>query len=113
MNVSFNGFNENSVTFEADSNVTVGAPVKMCGNGKVSACADGEVFCGIATDVRGDYATVQIAGYVTANYSGSAPTVGYTAISAGADGAVSANENGRTYLVTDVDTTASTVGFML
>ena len=26
---------------------------------------------------------------------------------------VSANENGRTYLVTDVDTTASTVGFML
>ncbi|MBR5272482.1 MAG: hypothetical protein IKU25_03695 [Clostridia bacterium] len=113
MNVSFSGFNEKSITFEANDSVKIGAPVKVSANGTVSACGQGDVFCGVATDVRGGYATVQTSGYVKIKYSADAPTLGYTTLVAGSDGSVSVDESGRTYLVTYVDTTESTVGFML
>ena len=113
MNVSFSGFNEKSITFTADESVTCGAPVKVSDNGTVTACADGDNFCGVVTDVRSGYATVQMSGYVKMNYSGSVPALGYTSLAAGASGTVCASEDGRVHLVTDIDKTASTVGFML
>lgn len=113
MNVSFFGFNESSITFEADDSVVIGAPVKVIDNGVVTACADGDTFCGIATDVRSGYATVQMTGYVKMTYSGEAPALGYTTIVAGAGCAVRDGEDGKLCLVTDIDKTASTVGFML
>lgn len=36
MNVSFQGFDEQLATFEADSSVKPGVPVKMSGNGQVA-----------------------------------------------------------------------------
>ena len=113
MNVSFFGFNESSITFTADESVISGAPVKVSDNGTVTACAVNDDFCGVATDVRGGCATVQMSGYVKMNYSGNAPSLGYTGLAAGADGTVCANEGGRVHLVTDLDKTTSTVGFML
>ena len=113
MNISFAGFNENSVTFICSEDVVAGKVVKITDNGTVSDCADGDTFCGIATDVRSDCATVQLTGYTRLPYSGSAPSLGYTALVADGNGAVTAGEGGRTYLVTDVDTTDNTIGFML
>ena len=113
MNISFTGFNENSVTFICSEDVTTGKVVKVTDNGTVSVCANGDIFCGIATDVRSDCATVQLTGYTRISYSGSAPSLGYTALVADGNGAVTANDNGKVYLVTDVDTTDNTVGFML
>ena len=111
MMVNFNGFGENSATFEADSSLTtVGVPVKISGDGKVSACAGGEAFCGICTHLRDGFATVQLAGYVTMPAAEKIAT-GYTNISAGADGTVSASGSGREYLV--LDSTQTTVGFIL
>ena len=66
MNVNFNGYDENVLTFEAGTNLkTAGVPVKMTDDGKVTACTSGEVFCGICLSLRGGYATVQLKGYVT------------------------------------------------
>lgn len=113
MNISFSGFNENSVTFIRSQDVTAGKAVKVTDNGTVSVCENGDIFCGVATDVRNDCATVQLTGYVRLPYSGSAPSLGYTALTSDGNGAVTADENGRTYLVTDIDTTNTTVGFML
>lgn len=111
MMVNFNGFGENSATFEADSSLTTaGVPVKISGDGKVSACAGGEAFCGICTHLRDGFATVQLAGYVTMPAAEKIAT-GYTNISAGADGTVSATGSGREYLV--LDSTQTTVGFIL
>ncbi|MEE1060416.1 MAG: hypothetical protein UH080_01165 [Ruminococcus sp.] len=111
MMVNFNGFGENSATFEADSSLTTaGVPVKISGDGKVSACAGGEAFCGICTHLRDGFATVQLAGYVTMPAAEKIAT-GYTNISAGADGTVSASGSGREYLV--LDSTQTTVGFIL
>ncbi|MBR5773893.1 MAG: hypothetical protein IKY44_03475 [Clostridia bacterium] len=113
MNVSFSGFNEKSATFNCAQDVEAGKAVKVSANGTVSACKNGDVFCGVATSVRGECAAVQLAGYIRMPYSGSAPALGYTALAANGNGGVAVNEGGRSCLVTDVDTTDGTVGFML
>jgi len=113
MNVSFSGFNEKSTTFICAENVEAGKVVKVSENGTVSLCANGDGFCGVATDVRGDCATVQLVGYIRMPYSDSAPSLGYTGLVADGNGGVTASENGKTYLVTDIDQTDNTIGFML
>lgn len=110
MNVSFNGFNENTVTFEANGTINVGAPVMITANGKVSA-ANG-AFCGICRGVRNGYAAVQVRGYAVFSYT-NAPSVGYSKLSASSGKITADNSNGREYLVIDVDTAAKTAGIML
>lgn len=110
MNVCFNGYGENVLTFETQGTINVGDPVMISANGKVSAASGN--FCGICTAVRNGYAAVQMTGYATASYT-TAPSVGYSKISA-SGGKINANStNGREYLVVDVDTTAKTFGFIL
>lgn len=112
MNVSFNGYDEGIMTFEAASGVAVGVPVAVSANGKVSAVTSG-AFCGICTGVRDGYAAVQLKGYVVAPSTGSI-SVGYTKLAAATGGKVKADStNGREYLVVNVDSTANTVGFIL
>lgn len=114
MNISLNGFREAMVTFEAETGLGAGVPVKLTGSGTVGPCADGDAFCGVAENVRGGYAAVQLSGYVCLPYSGAAPAVGYQALCAAADGKVkTAETGGRSLLVTDVDETAGTCGVIL
>ena len=98
MNVNFNGYDENVLTFEAGTNLkTAGVPVKMTDDGKVTACTSGEVFCGICLSLRGGYATKI--------------TVGYKKLAAGEGSAVVSSTTGREYLV--LNSTADSVGFIL
>ena len=113
MNVSFSGFNEKSTTFICSQDVEAGKVVKVTENGTVSSCENGDDFCGVVTDVRGDCATVQLTGYIRMPYSGSAPALGYTGLAADGNGGIVASENGKVYLVTDLDKTDNTIGFML
>lgn len=113
MNVSFSGFNEKSTTFICSQDVEAGKVVKVTENGTVSLCANGDGFCGVATDVRGDCATVQLVGYIRMPYSGSAPALGYTGLVADGNGGITGGDDGKTYLVTDIDKTDNTIGFML
>lgn len=114
MKIALNGFQENVATFEAESNVAAGMPVKMTGNGVVGACEGDDAFCGVAVSVRGGFAAVQLGGYVQVPYSGAtAPAVGYQTLSATADGKVQVSSEGRSILVTDVDTAAKVCGIIL
>lgn len=114
MKISLNGFGENVATFEADSSVTGGMPVKMTGSGMVGACAAKDQFCGVAVSIRGGFAAVQLGGYAQVPYSGAtAPAVGYQTLSGTGDGKVQVEATGRSILVTDVDTTAKTCGILL
>ena len=110
MNVSFNGYNEGIVTFEADSTVTVGSPVAMSDNGKVTAASS--EFCGICTGIRNGYAAVQLDGYIKVEYSGSL-TVGYNKLAASGGKALVDTSNGRDILVVDVDSTNNIAGIIL
>lgn len=113
MSISVNGFGEGILTFKAADGLTAGVPVKVSANDTVAACAASNIFCGIAVEVSGGYAGVQLKGFVTLPYTGTAPALGLTALCANGNGGVKADTNGEKHLVTNVNTTASTVSFML
>lgn len=111
MNVNFNGYGEQAVTFIADSALTeTGVPVKISADGTAAKCAANDVFCGVCIGVRGGYATVQLAGYAKVRTSAKL-ALGYTKLAAAADGKVAANTSGREYLV--VESTAAEAGIIL
>ena len=112
---SYEGIGQWAATF-ACSSVSVGQVVKVSSNGTVSACSAEDAFGGMVLAVSrgGDACTVALGGMVTADYSGeSAPTVGWCTLSADGTGGVAADEDGRAYLVVDVNTTDKTVTFVM
>lgn len=115
MKVSFEGIGESVVTFynSKTSAAVAGAPIKMGGNGEVSACADGERFFGVALACDSDFAAIQMGGYVELGFTGSAPAVGYIKLVSNGAGGVKTAETGREFLVVDVDTVGKTIGLML
>ena len=112
MAVSFQGFHETAATFDVSGALSEGTPVKMSGNGEVSACAAGDNFCGAALAVREGLATVQLGGYAVLSYSGTAPTVGYNTLVADGAGGVKVLQGGRSLLVVEVFGDG-TIGVML
>ncbi len=111
MNVNFNGYGENVLTFIADSSITAaGVPVKISSDGTVAKCSADDVFCGVCVGLRDGYAAVQLSGYVRLP-AGSKIAVGYKKLAAGANGTVAVNNSGRELLV--VDSTATEAGFIL
>jgi hypothetical protein len=114
MEISLNGFNESIATFEAEEGVTAGMPVKITGNGKVGKCGKSDNFCGIAVNVRDEFAAVQLGGYVRLPYAESTPPkIGYQGIGCADDTKIEAEENGRIILITDIDTVDKTCGMIL
>ena len=112
MNISYEGIGHVGVTFPAGTCVE-GQVCKIGTDGKAAACSAGEKFCGVAETVNESCAGVQIHGFVTVAYTGTAPAMGYAAMSANGSGGVKADSNGNTYLVAAVDSAAMTVTFEL
>ena len=112
MNVNFNGYNENVITFIADKSLTkAGVPVKISGNGTVAPCtASDSKLCGVCVNVRDGYATVQLSGYVRVPFTGNA-AVGFQSIKPADGGKVTIGAGGRECLVTDFD--SQYIGFIL
>ena len=115
MKVSYEGIGQWAATF-ACGQVSEGEMVKVSARGEVSACSDGDSFCGQVLSVGrdGSACAVALGGMVTAGYSGSsAPAVGWSGLAADGSGGVKASSAGRSYLVVDVDTSGKTVTFAL
>jgi hypothetical protein len=109
MDINFNGYKENVLTFECESTVAAGKLVKMSASGKVANAAANDAFIGVAVSVRGGYAAVQLEGYVETAKSGTV-NVGYNKLVAASSGVKTA-ESGIDRLVIYSDD--STVGFIL
>ena len=114
MSFSFEGIGQWAATF-ACGEVQEGTMVKVSDNAKVAACAAGDAFCGQVISVAKDgmACAVALGGMVTASYTGTAPALGYTAVSADGKGGIKADTAGRSHLVTAVNTAAKTVTFVL
>lgn len=111
MNVNFNGYGENVLTFIADSGLTeTGVPVKISDDGTVAKCDGNDNFCGICVGLRDGYAAVQLAGYVRVAAAARIEP-GYKKLAAGSTGNVAVNTSGRELLV--VDSTAKEAGIIL
>ena len=115
MRDSYEGIGQWAATFACEGNVAEGQMVKVGGNGAVTSCADGERFAGQAAAVGRDGRAcgVTLGGMVTAAYTGSAPALGWSGLSANGSGGVQADGSGWAYLVVDVDTAAMAVTFVL
>ena len=111
MSVSFEGIGRWCATFLA-GDVEQGDPVKISANGTVAACSAGDAFCGVAVSERDGACSVQLGGFITLPYSGTAPTVGYAALCADGTGGVKSGGT-ASYLTVDVDTTEKTVTILL
>lgn len=113
MSISFEGIGHKSVTFPA-GNCTAGYPCKIASDGRVTDCFAGEKVVGVIEQAEAGWAGVQLHGFVTLPYSGTAPTVGFTALSANGSGGVKADAtNGRAHLVVEVNQGTKTVTFEL
>ena len=112
MKVSFDGVGQICATF-LGSGLTDGQVVKMSGNGTVEACKAGDLFCGVAMCCKDDACSVQVGGFVTVGFSGTAPETGWCGLAADGEGGVKTAEGGIKCLVADVDSTASTMTIML
>ena len=117
MNVSFEGVNEQVLSFKSASSTNgtlVGKPVKMSANFTVAGCSANDVFAGICIHDADGFADVQTCGYVECAYTGdTAPAVGYGLLACASASAVAAAEAGREVLVLKVDTTNKIVGFIM
>ena len=114
MSVSFKGINEQVVTFRTDEELAAGTLVTVSDNGTVSACPANGKIVGVVVSCRGNLAAVQISGYITLPYSGSAPALGVTAIAAASDTKIKADStNGKLVTVLEADTAALTAGILL
>lgn len=117
MSVSFEGVGQVCATF-LGGGLAEGQVVKMTGSGTVGACAADDAFCGVALCCKDDACTVQVGGFVTVNYSGAAPAVGWRALAADGNGGVKAvgdeeTGSGRVLPVVNVDTAGKTVTVLL
>lgn len=81
MKLSYEGIGQWAATF-ACTKLTEGEFVKVSGNGTVADCGAGEDFCGVVLSVSrgGDACSVALGGMVTAGYTGTAPTVGWSVL---------------------------------
>lgn len=111
MNISYEGIGHMAVTFPAGS-CAAGQVCKLDSSG-CAACSAGERFCGVVETLNGSQAGVQIHGFVTVGYTGTAPAAGYAGLSANGSGGVKADSAAHTYLVAAVDTANATVTFEL
>lgn len=110
MNIGFNGFYENTVTFEADSTVQKGCLVKLTDDNTVGVCENGDKVVGVCVNVREGYAAVKLAGYAELPVEG-AVNVGFVKLSAASGTALKEDTNGRECLV--VSSGTDTIGVIL
>lgn len=114
MNYSYEGIGQWSATF-AGSQAEEGQVVKLTAGKTVGPCAAGDSFCGVVQSVSrdGEACAVALGGMVQAAYTGTAPALGWSGLSADGAGGVKADSTGRSYLVVDVDSTGGIVTFVL
>ena len=114
MNYSYEGIGQWTATFAGEAAVE-GQVVKIAGGKTVGACEDGDGFCGVVRSVSRDGAACAVAlgGMVSVRYTGSAPALGWSGLSANGTGGVKADSAGHGYLVVDVDSAGGTVTFVL
>ena len=115
MKISFEGIGQWAATFACGRELAEGQVVKVCGNGTVDDCADGDGFCGVTMAVDGDggACAVIMGGMVTVPYSGSDPALGWSALCADGTGGIKVDTAGQKHQVVDVDTISKMVTFVL
>ena len=114
MSIFLNGIDAKYITMEAGDKLTPGKVCYTTKNCTADDAPEDESFLGVTKAVRGDLATVQIAGFITLPFSGNIHAPGFHYLCADNKGGVKVAElGGREYLVVEIDEQAGTVGLFL
>lgn len=113
MSISFQDLAHDCVSFNCISGLGAGQLCYVNANNTVKVCTDDSPIHGQAQSVRCDVANVAVHGFVTANYNGTEPTIGYCPLVAFNGITVKVSEGAKEYLVVNVDTVRKTVCFLL
>ena len=108
MEFSYEGIGQVTATFAAGKDIEPGMAVAITANGTVGLGADGGKLCGVVLTAHNGMAAVQIGGMVEVAYTGTAPTVGWSALALNGAGAVKTASGGVSCLVAAVDTVGGT-----
>lgn len=116
--VSFNDIGNNlEVTgLSALTVADAGKVAKVSANKTFALCAAEDRFCGVVQAADGVIAGVELHGFQTSVYTGSAPVVGYGELVGNGSGGVKTPTmagTGRLLLIVNVDTGATTVTYFL
>ncbi len=111
--ISTQGVGAEYFTAKAGNSPYVGYPCRISANQTVTTSSASGDFCGFITAARGGLATVQYRGFVTTTYTGSAPSLGYSILQANGVGGVKSATEGRSYLVTRIDTANRSIDLLL
>lgn len=111
MNISLNGYPETVVTFYYEGKLEPGDPVRMVGNKTVDEATDTDKFIGFVTEVNSGFVGVKTKGYFTYPYE-EKPEFGPQRLGMGEYG-IRINGDGMKVIVTDIDETNKTVGFIM
>ena len=110
--VGFDGIGSMVITVK-DGGVALGQPCKCSGGRAMAKAAGGEAFQGLCLWQRDGIAGVQVDGFVTLPYTGSAPTVGFCILAANGSGGVQTSASGISRMIVDVDSVQKTVTFRI
>ena len=116
MNVSFEGVNEQVLSFKSatgDAAAEKGKFAAMSDNFTVAVCAANSVFVGMCINKVDNFADIMTRGYMECKYSGTAPKLGYVKLACASADTVASADAGREVLVLKVDTANKTVGFIM
>lgn len=112
MSISYESIGQVCITCYCSS-AGVNQACKMSSNHTIISCADDDAIEGVVLAKHSNLATVAVKGFVTLQYTGSAPTVGYCPIASAGLGKVKVADGAREYLVVNVDTAKKYVTFCL
>lgn len=113
MAISFDSIGQECVTVTSSNTISENIPCKFSSSRTVAACADGNAIHGICLRQANHLVTLMVRGFVTLPYSGSVPTVGFCPLAGAGSGKVKKLDGAKEYLVTEVNTTNTTVTFLL
>lgn len=96
-----------------DGGAVAGGVCKYSENDTVAVPGAGESFHGVCVFLKKDQAAVQVKGFATLPYTGTAPGLGYVQLAANGNGGVQVGADGPQRLVAAVDAAEKTVTFCL
>ena len=88
-------------------------PVKISDDDTVAKPSDNDDFHGVVESIEKKFCTVQLTGFVSLTYSGTAPSLGYQGLRSAGSGKVEVNANSQKRLVVNVDSTNKNIKVFL
>lgn len=113
MNVSFDGFSQEILTFMVSSDIPAGTPVDVVEGGYVETVSSGGDFSGVVIKCDGEYASVLMKGVVKVKCKDSSVSEGMVPLVSDGSGYATIGTEGIRHTVLEIDTDNKTATILM